>query len=104
MVIFIHIGIYNLPVLMWILAIIIENIPNPKSINLHRNYPIPFNPITIIEYDIPAASNVNVTIYDMMGRQVKKHINKYHSSGYKPVIWNATNNQGQPIQYIIIPF
>ena len=74
-----------------------RTVSNPKSINLHRNYPNPFNPITIIEYELPAATNVNITIYDIMGRKVKNLINNNQSSGYKSVIWNATNNQDQPV-------
>jgi flagellar hook assembly protein FlgD len=38
---------------------------------------------------------VNITIYDMMGRQVKTLINGKQSAGYKSLKWNATNNLGQ---------
>ena len=38
---------------------------------LNDNYPNPFNPSTIINYNIPENDFVKITIYDMMGRAVK---------------------------------
>jgi len=40
---------------------------------------------------------VNLTIYDMMGRQVSTLVSSEQSAGYKSVQWNATNNAGQPV-------
>jgi len=40
---------------------------------------------------------VNITIYDMMGRQVKTLINSEQSAGYRTIRWNATNHIGQPV-------
>jgi len=40
---------------------------------------------------------VNVTIYDMMGRQVSRLVSSRQTAGYKSLQWNATNNSGQPI-------
>ena len=39
---------------------------------------------------------MNITIYDMIGRQVKTLTNEFQTSRYKSVQWNATNNQGEP--------
>jgi len=64
---------------------------------LYKAYPNPFNPVTTLRYDLPEDANVNITIYDMMGRKVKTLINRLQSSGYKSVQWNATNNQGEPV-------
>jgi len=69
----------------------------PNQFTLHQNYPNPFNPITTLRYDLPENSYVNVTIYDMLGRQVKTLINQTQDAGFKSVLWNATNNQGNPV-------
>jgi predicted outer membrane repeat protein len=69
----------------------------PDEFALHQNYPNPFNPITTLRYDLPENGHVNVTIYDMLGRQVKTLISKTQDAGYKSVIWNATNDYGKPV-------
>ena len=69
----------------------------PIAYTLHQNYPNPFNPITTLRYDLPENSYVNVTVYDMLGRQVKSLINQTQEAGYKSVLWNATNNYGKPV-------
>jgi len=69
----------------------------PEKFTLHQNYPNPFNPVTTLRYDLPENGNVNITIYDMLGRQVKTLINQNQDAGYRSVVWNATNNYGEPV-------
>ena len=69
----------------------------PIQYALHQNYPNPFNPTTTLRYDIPNNSHVTITIYDMLGRQVRKLINQTQDAGFKSVIWNATNDFGKPV-------
>jgi len=69
----------------------------PDIINLHQNYPNPFNPVTTLRYDLSENGHVNITIYDMLGRQIKTLINQTQDAGYRSVIWNATNNYGKPV-------
>jgi hypothetical protein len=69
----------------------------PEKFALHQNYPNPFNPITTLRYDLPENGLVNITIYDMLGRQVKTLINQTQDAGFKSVIWNATNDYGKPV-------
>jgi len=69
----------------------------PEKFTLHQNYPNPFNPVTTLRYDLPENGNVNITIYDMLGRQVKALINQNQDAGYRSVVWNATNNYGEPV-------
>ena len=40
---------------------------------------------------------VNVTIYDMLGRQIKTLVNQDQIAGYKSVVWDATNDYGKPV-------
>ena len=64
---------------------------------LIKNYPNPFNPVTTLRYDLPENSHVNITIYDMIGRQVKNLINQTQDAGYRSVRWNATDDYGKPV-------
>ena len=64
---------------------------------LYSNFPNPFNPVTNIRYDLPEYANVNIAIYDMMGRQVKTLVNGSQTAGYRTIQWNATNDEGKPV-------
>ena len=75
----------------------IDDAAIPDVYALHQNYPNPFNPITRINYDLPEDALVNITIYDMMGRQVKTLINSEQSAGYRTIRWNGTNYLGQTV-------
>jgi len=69
----------------------------PLQYVLHQNYPNPFNPVTTLRYDLPENSYVNVTVYDMLGREVKTLVNTTQDAGFKSVIWDATNDYGKPV-------
>ena len=69
----------------------------PSEFALHQNYPNPFNPITTIQYDLPQRSNVQITIYDLLGREVTTLISETQEVGYKSVRWDATNDKGQQV-------
>jgi hypothetical protein len=69
----------------------------PITYNLYNAYPNPFNPVTTLRYELPETGPVNITIYDMLGRQVKTLINQTQDAGYRSVIWDATNDYGKPV-------
>ena len=69
----------------------------PAEFALHQNYPNPFNPQTKIRYDLPENSMVNITVYDMLGREVKTLVNQAQDAGFKSIIWDATNDYGKAI-------
>jgi len=69
--------------------------PIPDEFALFQNYPNPFNPVTTIEYAIPEAVNVNIVIYDIMGRQVKTLLNELQEPGYRSIKWSSTNDAGE---------
>ena len=69
----------------------------PTEFALHHNYPNPFNPVTTLRYDLPEQANVNIIIYDLLGREVRTLVNTTQDAGFKSVIWDATNNQGNPV-------
>jgi len=74
------------------MSIIYETLPNTYI--LYNAYPNPFNPVTTLRYDLPENALVNITIYDMMGKQVNTLVSSQKTAGYKSVQWNATNYKG----------
>ena len=50
-----------------------------------------------MRYELPEASYVDVTVYDILGNVVNNLANANQSSGFKSIQWNATNNQGEPV-------
>jgi len=55
------------------------------------SYPNPFNPVTTIQYKLPQRSDVQITIYDLLGREVTTLVSKTQEAGIKSVQWDATN-------------
>ncbi len=67
----------------------------PDNFLLYPNFPNPFNPTTTLRYDLPQNSLVNITIYDLNGREVKKLVRSEQVSGNHSLTWNGTNDQGK---------
>ncbi len=63
----------------------------PAIFNVAQNFPNPFNPITTIHYDLPQRSNVQITIYDLLGREITTLVSETQDAGYRSVRWDATN-------------
>jgi hypothetical protein len=63
----------------------------PKSFALRQNYPNPFNPTTNISYDLPNASRVTLSIYNVLGQQVATIVNKNQTAGTYTASFNAGN-------------
>ncbi len=64
----------------------------PAEFLLHQNYPNPFNPVTTIEFSIPENSFVNITIYDILGKEVATLVNENRSPGNYELNWDAEKN------------
>jgi hypothetical protein len=63
----------------------------PKVFALHQYYPNPFNPVTIIKFDLPKGSLVKITVYDITGKVVDVIVNSYLMAGYQEATFNAIN-------------
>jgi hypothetical protein len=61
----------------------------PARFSLSQNYPNPFNPSTRIEYDVPSAGHVSLTVYDILGKQVAKLVDEEQAPGHNVVEFNA---------------
>ncbi|MBL7095854.1 T9SS type A sorting domain-containing protein, partial [candidate division KSB1 bacterium] len=71
--------------------------PIPTDFALKQNYPNPFNPETTIEYQLARDCEVQITIYNINGQQIKHLINEDQSAGNYSIIWNAKNQYGDKI-------
>ena len=69
----------------------------PKDFALAQNYPNPFNPTTTIRYDLPVSSHVVLTVYNILGKEVKTLVDVEQSAGIKTVVWDGTNKVGEPV-------
>lgn len=69
----------------------------PEGFAVHGAYPNPFNPTTTIEYSIPSASLVNVSVYDVLGRKITELVNNMQEPGRHSVVWNGTNSAGNTV-------
>jgi photosystem II stability/assembly factor-like uncharacterized protein len=69
----------------------------PESYTLKQNFPNPFNPTTTIEFALPFASDVKLSIYNILGQKVITLLNEQRSAGNHSVVWNATDSYGSKL-------
>jgi hypothetical protein len=71
-----------------------ENPISPKRFYLYQNSPNPFNPTTIIKYQIPKTSFVSLKVYDILGNEVATLVNEERAAGmYKVEFTPASGNR-----------
>ncbi|MFA6457513.1 MAG: S8 family serine peptidase [Bacteroidota bacterium] len=63
----------------------------PETFALYQNYPNPFNPATTIGFDVPQYSPIQLTVFDMLGREVATLVNEHRPAGRYTVKFNAQN-------------
>jgi hypothetical protein len=62
----------------------------PVKTALLGNYPNPFNPTTVIKYELSSNVNVNLKLYDLLGREVMTLVDKPQTRGYYHVTLDAS--------------
>ncbi len=67
----------------------------PQTTLMQKAYPNPFNPQTYIQYQLSKASNVKITVYDMLGHSVKTLFNGEQAEGCYQTYWNGTDQNGR---------
>ena len=66
----------------------------PFEFALHQNYPNPFNPETNIQFDVAENSDVNVSIFNIMGQKVATLVNGNMDAGIYHIKWNGLSDKG----------
>jgi flagellar hook assembly protein FlgD len=69
----------------------------PEQFALIQNFPNPFNPVTNISYQLPEASEVTVSVYNMMGQKIAELVSGHVPAGYHSVVWDSRNLQGEAV-------
>jgi hypothetical protein len=62
-----------------------------ENFNLSQNYPNPFNPTTQISYFLMKMTQVNLSVYDVLGNKVKTIVDKVEQAGQHDVTFNASS-------------
>jgi len=71
-----------------------EVVSVPKAYSLKQNFPNPFNPTTAIEYNLPVKGLVKLSIYNMLGQQVRTLVNTNQEASNYRVTWNGLDDNG----------
>ena len=63
---------------------------DPAAFALHQSYPNPFNPKTMITYELPMSKDVKLAIYNLTGQKVATLVSEKQNAGLYQVAWDAT--------------
>ena len=61
----------------------------PDRFTLFQNTPNPFNPATEIRFDLPAAADVRLSIYNIVGQEIQRLVEEHYPAGSYRVRWEA---------------
>jgi hypothetical protein len=69
----------------------------PKVYQLKQNYPNPFNSRTSIAFALPLAARVTVSVFNVLGQEVKTLTDSAFDSGDHTLFWDGTDNSGKTV-------
>ena len=72
---------------------VVVGAPRPEQYALHPNIPNPFNPSTLIRFDLPIASQVQLTIYNALGQEIERLVEGSFAPGAHEVEWDAAGHR-----------
>lgn len=71
-------------------SVSVEDAELPLTVALHGNYPNPFNPQTVIGYELPQAVRVRLAVYDVLGREVALLVDAPQAAGQYQAVFEAS--------------
>jgi hypothetical protein len=74
-----------------------DNILNIGKLQLFENYPNPFNPTTTLRFNLPAATNASLQVFNIKGQLVNTLVNGTLDSGTHSVVWNGTDSSNRSV-------
>ncbi len=75
----------------------VENPATPLTFAVLQNVPNPFNPMTVISYQLPESARVTIEVYNVAGKRVRVLVDERQEPGYKSTIWDGTNDSGHKV-------
>ncbi|MDD3732692.1 MAG: T9SS type A sorting domain-containing protein, partial [candidate division Zixibacteria bacterium] len=69
----------------------------PENFILYQNYPNPFNPDTRIDFTLPNATRVELTVFNILGKKVKVLADGEYNAGGHSVIWDGRDDDGAAV-------
>lgn len=72
----------------------VQEPPRPAPFLTASSYPNPFNPATTIQFDLPAAGQVKITVYNVTGQRVKQLADRRFPAGVNRVEWDSRTDSG----------
>ena len=69
----------------------------PARFELGANYPNPFNPSTLIPYQLAASSHVRLEVFNLLGQRIATLVAGERSAGVHTAVWDATDGSGQAV-------
>ncbi|MBT5055396.1 MAG: T9SS type A sorting domain-containing protein [Gemmatimonadetes bacterium] len=67
----------------------------PRELQLHKNFPNPFNAETTIRFDLPQAESVELSIYNSVGQRIRTLVDGVQSAGNHQIVWDSRTDEGQ---------
>lgn len=67
----------------------------PTEFQLYQNFPNPFNPKTIIKFNLPQTTDITLKIYNILGEEVRNLLGKEMIPGTHTAEWDGNNNSGE---------
>jgi len=58
---------------------------------LYQNYPNPFNPSTVVSFTLPEMSHVKIAVYNVIGQEVAKLVDKEMEAGFHNITFDGSN-------------
>ena len=73
----------------------------PDEPALNQNFPNPFNNSTVIEYELSNGCDVNLSIYDLLGRRLAVLIDSYQVGGKHSAVFDAEGISSGVYYYVL---
>jgi len=69
----------------------------PDVLMLYPNFPNPFNPSTMINYQLPMVSDVELSVYNLLGQKIKTLVSERQEAGTYQVKWDGRSDMGKSV-------
>jgi len=69
----------------------------PADFRLEQNFPNPFNPETVVRYQLPRRERVRIGVYTLLGTRLRILADEIQEAGCREVVWDGTDDAGKAV-------